>query len=77
MAGQNLPLRRGFGAFIVAGSELVPDTTAGDPYNTAAGTIDFAARPTEHQQMLYGTNHPTSPQQDAATTVAFIYSDYS
>lgn len=77
MAAQNLPLLRGFGAFVVAGVELTPDTPAGAPYNTAAGTVDFTARSTAQQDTLYAANHATNPQQDSGTTVAFVYSDYS
>lgn len=76
MAAQSLKLVKGFGAFLLAGVELTPDTPAGSPYNAATGTIDFSARSTAQQQMLASTNHAKTPQQNSPT-VAFVYSDWT
>jgi hypothetical protein len=75
MSAQNLKMQKGVGSFVVGGIELTPDSAAGSPYPSSAGAIDFTTRSTTQQNMLYGTNHPTTPQQ-TGVTVAFLYSDW-
>jgi hypothetical protein len=76
MAAQNLKMQKGVGSFVVAGVELTTDGAAGDPYPSSAGVIDFTTRSLGQQNMLYGSNHPTTPQQ-TAPTVAFLYSTWT
>lgn len=76
MAAQNLKMQKGTGSFVVGGVELTPPSTVGSPYPSSVGAIDFTTASTPQQNMLYGTNHPTTPQQ-SGVTVAFLYSDWT
>lgn len=77
MSGQNLKMQKGNGSFVVGGSELTPDTALGNPYPGSAGQVNFVVRGPTEQDVLSGSNRPTTPQHDSAhPTVAFLYSDW-